>query len=94
MHANYLIGAGLRDVNGGERDAEGAGGDLRHFGVQALTHLGAAVRHQHRPVVVHVNERARLRGVGMSGAVACVKSVALCCALRCMLCVLYLSAVW
>jgi hypothetical protein len=33
---------------------------LRHLGVQALAHLGAAVVHQHRAVVVDMHQRAGL----------------------------------
>ena len=37
-----------------------SGADLHHLDVQALAHVDAAVRHQHRAVAVHVHERARL----------------------------------
>jgi hypothetical protein len=41
-------------------DAELVRHHLRHLGVQALAHLGAAVVHQHRAVGVHVHQRAGL----------------------------------
>jgi hypothetical protein len=37
---------------------------LRHLGVQALAHLGAAVVHEHRAVGVDVHQRAGLVEVG------------------------------
>ena len=41
-----------------------AGGDLRDLLEQALSHLGPAVVHVDRPVLVDVDERARLVEVG------------------------------
>mmetsp|Transcript_22514 Transcript_22514/g.66151 ORF Transcript_22514/g.66151 Transcript_22514/m.66151 type:complete len:569 (-) Transcript_22514:451-2157(-) len=55
-----LVGGALGDVAGGERHAERLGRHLAHLCVQALPHLGAAVRDEHRAVCVDVHERAAL----------------------------------
>ena len=56
----HLVGARRGEPHRLERHAECRGGDLQHLRVQALAHLGAAVVHQHRAVLVHVHERAGL----------------------------------
>ena len=56
----HLVGAGRRQPDLLQRDAERGRGDLDHLGVQALAHLGAAVVDQHRAVLVDVHERAGL----------------------------------
>ena len=43
-----------------DRNAQAVGGDLRHLGVQALAHFGAAVVHADRAVLVDVDQRAAL----------------------------------
>jgi hypothetical protein len=44
----------------GQRHAQLVGHDLRHLGVQALAHFGAAVVHLHAAVGVHMHQRAGL----------------------------------
>ena len=55
-----LVGPRRHQAHEFERDAKAVGGDLRHLGVQALAHLGAAVIDLDRAVGVHEHQRARL----------------------------------
>ncbi len=56
----HLAGVRRRGAHPFERHAQLVGDDLRHLGVQALSHLGAAVVHLHAAVGVHVDQGARL----------------------------------
>ena len=49
------------DVNETRRDLERASRHLNHLRVKTLSHLGATVRQQHRPVRVDVYKSASLR---------------------------------
>ncbi|MNN13716.1 hypothetical protein D3C81_1267550 [compost metagenome] len=60
----YLAGIGGRHAHAFQADAQLVRYHHRHLGVQALAHLGAAVVHEHRAVVVHVHQRAGLVEVG------------------------------
>ncbi len=56
----HLAGVGGAAAHTFERQAEFVRHHLRHLGVQALAHLGAAVVHQHRTVGVDMHQRAGL----------------------------------
>jgi ribosomal 50S subunit-associated protein YjgA (DUF615 family) len=55
-----LLRVGGRHAHALERHAQLVRHHLRHLGVQALAHLGAAVVHQHRAVGVDMHQRAGL----------------------------------
>ena len=55
-----LLRVGGRHAHALEVHAQLVRDDLRHLGVQPLAHLGAAVVHEDRAVVVDVHQRARL----------------------------------
>ena len=56
----YLVGGCLCQVNLLVRDTKSFAGNLDHLRVEALTHLGATVTQQNRPVLVNLEEREKL----------------------------------
>ncbi len=56
----HLAGVAGGDQHAGQRHAQLVGHDLRHLGVQALAHLGAAVVDLHAAIRVDVHQRAGL----------------------------------
>ena len=56
----HLLRVGAGDAHVLDRDAQGVGRHLRHLGVQALPHFGAAMVDADRTVLVDVHQRAAL----------------------------------
>ena len=63
----HLVGGGFGDVNRAQRNAERLRGDLRHLGVQTLTHLrretDSAQREQREITDRAERDRERNRGI-------------------------------